>query len=161
MNSLASRLFIAFLLALILTILPMPELLLGARPLWVLMLVLYIQFYMADYFNLILLFVLGLLLDVLLSTVIGEHTLALSLVTWLASKKSRRFYFYSIGQQMTSIGFFCFLYQLIILTIDAFLGFHLSLISVIGSTGISIILWPWVRLIAEESLLVKVRYSRS
>lgn len=155
MTSMTLRLTIAFLLALILTILPMPEILLGTRPMWVLMLILYLQFYMPDSFNLFVLFVLGLFLDTLLSTVIGEHTLALSLVTWIASSKARRFYFFSIGQQMMLMGFFCFLYQIIILTIDAFLGFHVGFVSVIGSTAISVLLWPWVRLIAEESLLFK------
>lgn len=155
MSSMTLRLAVAFLLALILTILPMPEILLGTRPMWVLMLILYLQFYMPDCFNLFVLFMLGLILDTLLSTVIGEHTLALSLVSWIASSKARRFYFFSIGQQMILIGFFCFLYQIIILTIDAFLGYHVGFASVIGSTVISVLLWPWIRLIAEESLLFK------
>ena len=157
----ALRLVLACLLALILTILPMPDILLGSRPAWVLMLILFLQFYLPDSFNLVALFVLGLLLDVLLSSVIGEHTLALSLVSWIASNKARRFYFFTIGQQMIVIGFFCFLYQLILLTINAFLGFHVGLVSTIGSTAISVLLWPWVRLVAEESLLIKIRYNRT
>lgn len=155
MSLMTLRLFTAFFLVLILTILPMPALLLGTRPMWVLMLILYLQFYMPDYFNLVVLFALGLILDTLMSTVIGEHTLALSLVSWIASSKARRFYFFSIGQQMILIGFFCFLYQIIILTINAFIGYHVGFASVIGSTAISVLLWPWVRLIAEESLLFK------
>lgn len=155
MSLMTLRLFTAFFLVLILTILPMPTLLLGTRPMWVLMLILYLQFYMPDRFNLFVLFALGLILDTLLSTVIGEHTLALSLVSWIASSKARRFYFFSIGQQMILIGFFCFLYQIIILTINAFIGYHVSFVSVVGSTAISVLLWPWVRLIAEESLLFR------
>lgn len=155
MSLMTLRLFTAFFLVLILTILPMPALLLGTRPMWVLMLILYLQFYMPDRFNLFVLFALGLILDTLLSTVIGEHTLALSLVSWIASSKARRFYFFSIGQQMILIGFFCFLYQIIILTINAFIGYHVGFASVVGSTAISVLLWPWVRLIAEESLLFK------
>lgn len=155
MTTMTLRLALAFLLALILTILPMPGILLGTRPMWVLMLILYLQFYMPDCFNLFVLFMLGLILDTLLSTVIGEHTLALSLVTWIASSKARRFYFFSIGQQMMLMGFFCFLYQIIILTINAFLGYHVGFAAVIGSTAVSVLFWPWVRLIAEESLLFK------
>lgn len=161
MTSLNSRLCIAFILALILTILPMPEFLVGIRPPWVLLLVLYLQLYMPDYFNLIVLFLLGLILDVLLSTVIGEHTFALFLVTWAASNKARRFYCFSIAQQMTLIGFFSLMYQLTIVIIDAFLGFHVAFISVLGSSMMSVILWPWIRLISEDTLLVKVRYQRS
>jgi rod shape-determining protein MreD len=161
MSPLNIRLFIAFLLALVLTILPVPELLAGARPPWVLLLVLYLQFYMPNYFKVTVLFVIGLFLDVLLSTTIGEHALALSLVTWLANNKARRFHFFPIGQQMTLVGLLCLFYQLIILTIDAFLGFHMSLISVVSSAAISVLVWPWLRLVAEETLLRKIQHSRS
>ncbi|MDP1603910.1 MAG: rod shape-determining protein MreD [Legionella sp.] len=161
MISLNLRLFMAFLLALVLTILPVPELLAGARPPWVLLLVLYLQFYMPDYFKVTVLFVIGLFLDVLLSTTIGEHALALSLITWLANNKARRFYFFSIGQQMTLVGFLCLFYQLIIVTIDAFLGFHMNLVNVVSSAVISVLVWPWLRLVGEETLLTKIKHSRS
>lgn len=160
MTSVTLRLLISILLALVLTILPLPGFLMGIRPPWVLLLVLYLQFYMPDYFNLFVLFLLGLILDVLLSTVIGEHAFALCLISWIASNKARRFSFFSIGQQMALIGFFALFYQLILLTIDAFLGFYITFTSMLGSTLISIVLWPWIRLLAEDTLLAKVRYSR-
>lgn len=153
MRSLGLKLFFMFILALLLTILPMPSIFQGIRPIWVLLLLLYLQFYLPDYFNLFRLFILGLLLDIVLSTVIGEHILALSLVTWIANNKARRFYFFSMGQQMALIGFFCLLYQLIIFTTNSFLGFHIDLLSIIGSTLISAILWLFLRLIGDELLL--------
>lgn len=156
MSSITLRLIVAFLLALALTIVPIPEFLAGIRPPWVLLLFLYLQFYLPDYFKVIVLFVIGLFLDVLLSTVIGEHALALSLVTWLASNKSRRFYFFSMGQQMVLIGFFCLLYQLIILTIDAFLGFYVGIAGAIGGALISVLVWPWIRLAGGDMLLSKL-----
>lgn len=160
MSSVTLRLIPAFLLALVLTIVPLPEWLAGIRPPWVLLLFLYLQFYLPDCFKVLVLFVVGLFLDVLLSTVIGEHALALSLVTWLASNKSRRFYFFSMGQQMILIGFFCLLYQLIILTIDAFLGFHVGIAGAIGSALLSVLVWPWIRLAGGEWLLSRL-FSRN
>ncbi len=148
---------IAFVIALCLTIFPMPHWLAGIKPPWVLLLVLYIQFYIPDRFNLISLIILGLTLDVLLSTVIGEHMFALSLVAWVATSKARRFYFFSIGQQMALVGFFCFLYQLIIIIIDAFLGFHINFIPVFVNAVISILIWPWLRLIADDALFNKIK----
>ncbi|KTD20405.1 rod shape determining protein MreD [Legionella lansingensis] len=160
MNVLYLRLFIAVILALALTILPLPELLVGLRPPWVLMLVLYLQFFLPNYFNIPLLIIIGLLLDVLLSTVLGEHVFALSLVTWIASNKARRFNFFSMWQQMALIGFFCFLYQLLIFVIESFLGYHVSFMMLVGSAFVSMILWPWVRLIADDTLRAKAFYSR-
>lgn len=160
MNSLNVRLFIAVIITLALTILPLPDLLLGLRPPWVLMLVLYLQFFLSDHFNVVILLIIGLALDVLLSTVLGEHAFALSLVAWIASNKARRFRLFSIGQQMTLVGFFCLFYQMIILLIDASLGYHVWFIMSLGSSLISVLLWPWVRLIADETLLVKAVYRR-
>lgn len=85
------RIFLTLLSTLILTIIPMPELLLGIRPPWVLLFVLYIQFFLPGYFNLISLFLLGLCMDVLLATTIGEHAFTLMLTTWVSSGKSSAF----------------------------------------------------------------------
>lgn len=159
MNPLKLRLLTVFLIALILTIIPLPSLFVSIRPPWILILVLYLQFYMPDYFKVSMLFVLGLILDALLSTVIGEHAFALCLVCWLASSKARRFYFFSIGQQMALIGFFCALYQLLIFLIDAFMGYRMSMVGVAGASLLSILFWPWLRLLAEETLLLRVRSS--
>lgn len=160
MTSLNLRLFLAILLALVLTIIPLPELLIGIRPPWVLLLALYLEFYMPDEFSIVLLLTVGLVLDVLLSTVLGEHAFALSLVTWIANSKARRFSLFTIGQQMALIGFFCLVYQLIILIIDGSLGYKTGFLMPIGSALISVLLWPWVRLVADDSLFSKVVYRR-
>ncbi|MGQ3888695.1 rod shape-determining protein MreD [Legionella sp. CNM-1927-20] len=155
------RLSIAFIVALCLTIFPMPSLLMGIKPPWLLLLILYMQFYLPDRFNLFSLMILGLILDALLSTVIGEHVLALSLTTWIASSKARRFYFFSMGQQMALIGFFCLLYQLIMVITDAFLGFHVNLVFILVNTIMSVLIWPWLRLIADDMIRNKIKAYRT
>jgi rod shape-determining protein MreD len=158
MNSLGLRLFLVALLALALTILPLPELILALRPPWVLILVLYLQFFLPDYFNLVILLIIGLVLDVLLSTIFGEHAFALSLVSWIASNKARRFRLYTISQQMVLVGFFSLLYQMLILMIDTSLGYHTRFMLSLGSAVISILLWPWLRVLADEFLFVRVSH---
>lgn len=148
------RLVLVLLAALTLTIMPLPELFVSIRPPWVLLVILYLQFYMPDYFKVFLLFFLGLILDTLLSSVIGEHVFALCLISWLANSKARRFYVFPIGQQMTLIGILCAFYQMIVLLIDAFLGYHVSFFSVLGTGLLSVLFWPWIRLALEETLLM-------
>lgn len=155
MRQLDIHIGLSFLLVLIATIVPLPHIVLGARPLWVLILLLYLQFYQPHYCNLLVLLIMGLFLDVLLSTVLGEHALAVTLVIWIASNQTRRFYLFSIGQQLLLIGFFCLLYQLILYTIDAFLGLSMGLFSVIASSVSSVLFWPWLRLLAEEFFWIK------
>ena len=159
MRSTQRRLLIALLLSLVLTIIPMPELFSDMRPAWILLLLLYLEFFMPQVFRLSILFIMGLLMDVLLATVIGEHIFALTFVTWVASNKTRRFHFFSIGQQMALIGFLCLLYQVILITIDGFLGYRFNFIGALGSAVLSILLWPWIRLLAEETLLL--HYSQA
>lgn len=152
------RLWVGFIGALVLSIFPMPELISAFRPPWVLLLVLYIEYYLPGNFKLTALLIVGLLLDVLLSTVIGEHSFALFLVTWIASSKSRRFQFFSMVQQICLIGFFCFLYQSIISLTDAILGFHYSLFMPVISAMLGMFFWPWIRLLGDGSLLTRLVY---
>jgi rod shape-determining protein MreD len=161
MNALTLRLVIAMMIALILTILPLPDLFSGLRPPWVLMLILYLQFFLPDRFNMMILLLAGLLLDVLLFTVLGEHAFALSIVAWVANNKTRRFNFFSIWQQMALIGFLCFLYQMLIFITESFLGYQMSLLPLAGSALLSLILWPWVRILADDTLkIVRDRGTR-
>lgn len=158
MISLRLRLIAGFIGVLILSILPMPELISAFRPPWVLLFVLYIEYFLPGIFKLTALLIAGLLLDALLSTVIGEHSFALLLVTWIASTKSRRFRFFSMVQQICLVGFFCFLYQSIISFIDVLLGFNYSLFMPFASAAFSMFLWPWIRLLGDGSLLIRPNY---
>lgn len=159
MKLISMRLVAVFLVALILTIMPLPELIVTMRPPWVLMLLFYLQFYLPEHFKLTLLVAMGLALDTLLSTVIGEHVFALGLVCWLANSKARRFYFFPIGQQMVLVGMLCMLYQFTVLIIDSFLGHPVSLWGIIGEGLLSILLWPWMHLLIQEILPASVEFS--
>ncbi|KTC88637.1 rod shape-determining protein MreD [Fluoribacter dumoffii] len=158
MRNLRIRLCLGFTVTLLLSILPMPELVSAFRPPWVLLLVLYIEYFLPVNFRLTTLLFVGLLLDVLLATVIGEHSFALLLVTWIASSKSRRFQFFSMMQQIFLIGFFCLLYQLIISLITALLGFNYSLFTPVASALVGMFVWPWIRLLGEDTLLKRLVY---
>lgn len=153
MSDVRFKLLIAFIVALVLSILPMPQLLSAFRPPWVLLLVLYIEYFIPGKFHITTLFLVGLVLDVLLSTVIGEHSFALLLVTWIASTRSRRFQFFSMMQQIILIGIFCFLYQAIIAGTHALLSFNYSLLMPFASALLSMFIWPWIRLLGDGSLL--------
>lgn len=158
MKNLHLRLGAGFIGALILSILPMPEFISAFRPPWILLLVLYIEYFLPGNFKLTALLIVGLILDVLFSTVIGEHSFALFLTTWIASSKSRRFQFFSMMQQIFLIGFFCLIYQAIISFIDALLGFNYSIFMPFASAMLGMFIWPWIRLLGDGSLLTRLVY---
>ncbi|WP_051398943.1 rod shape-determining protein MreD [Legionella oakridgensis] len=150
------RFLLFLLLVLALSIMPLPTWLSEFRPPWALLLILYIQFFLPRFFNVIFIFLVGLCLDVLLSTILGEHVFALLLTAWLASGKARRFNFFPIGQQMMLILLFCSIYQCIILMIDAVSGYQFMPFKVICSSMVATLAWPWIRILADNTLLTKV-----
>lgn len=155
MMTLNIRLCVAFIIAFVLTIMPLPYLIMGIRPLWILLLVLYIQFYLPNYFNMMALLILGSCIDVLLSTVIGEHVFALVLTTWFAAGKVRRIGFFSIVQQLMLLMVLCVIYQFIIFLIEAFCGYYNNLWTMAGAALFSMMLWPWMRILGDSTLLLR------
>ncbi len=156
MNTISFRFLLAILIVLSLSIIPLPDLFTAFRPPWVLMFVLYVQFYMPKYFRVTWVFFLGLALDVLLACVLGEHALALLLASCLAASKTRRFYFFSTIQQMFLIAFFCLVYQLLIVLMDASLGNNNGVVYAFITVFITMLFWPWVKLLADTVLLEQV-----
>ncbi len=125
----------------ILTILPLPSQLNAIRPAWVLLCLLYLQTYVPAYFHVLLVLLLGLCLDALLSTPMGEHAFALLVTTWLIVGRTRRFMFFSIMQQMLVIGLACGCYQLILLIVDAAFGHMSSAATIVGVAVTSMMFW--------------------
>lgn len=152
------RLFVMLLGVCILTIIPLPIMLSIFRPPWMLLFVLYIQFYYPQYFNVTLLLFFGLCLDVLLATVMGEHAFALLLATAISANKARRFYFFSIVQQMILVATFCFIYQSAIVLIDAFQGYRSNDWIVLSAPLLGFLCWPWVRVLADNTLCYDGRF---
>lgn len=152
MITLYMRIIILFILALILTIMPLPGFLMYARPPWVLYVLIYLQFNFPNLYNLTLNIILGILLDVLLSTPLGEHGLALTLTSWIAYSQSRQFNFYSVSSQMIILLFLCFFYQFTIYLVDLQQGYGATLFVVFGTVFVSFLIWPWVGVLLNRYL---------
>lgn len=138
----SGRILFALVMANVLSILPLPLFVSAIRPAWVLLLLLYLQSYLPGSFHALLAFFLGLCLDALLSTPMGEHAFALVITTWLMANRTQRFMFFSIMQQMLVIGLAVFCYQLILLIADASFGHISSMYTAFGAAVSSMIFWP-------------------
>ena len=120
------------------------------RPPWVLLVILYSQFFVVNTFPLMFLLILGLSLDILLVTVIGEHIFALIMVAWISSTHNRRFQLFLLGKQMAVIGLLCFIYQLLLCFIDSLQGIHIVLWLPFVAAVIGVVFWPWVKLLLDD-----------
>lgn len=151
------RWMMVLLLALILTILPLPAFLSACRPPWVLLLFFYTLFFFEFSMQWIGLFAAGLLLDVLQASLIGEHVFALSIALWIASIKRWRFNHFSINQQMAFVGIVCWFYQAALLFISVcwegkFSIWQIGVEGVVSSV-LGAVCWPWIKVVLNDFLM--------
>lgn len=135
---------ISIIIALILTILPMPEWSGWLRPAWVLMVLMYWTISLPYIANIGMAWLVGVILDVLSGTLLGEHALALTVVIYVVSRMQSRLHMFPLLQQALSVFFLVFLYQFIIYCVQGFVGQLPHGWLYWSSAVTSMVLWPWV-----------------
>lgn len=136
--------FATLCIAMLLTILPMPEWARPFRPQWATLVLLYWAIALPHRVGVGSGFVVGILLDVLTGTLLGQHALGLSIVTFIAIQLHQRIRVFPFWQQSLGI--------MVLLVIE-----HLLSLWVIGATRgvapglvywaaplIGALLWPWI-----------------
>ena len=131
-------------IAMLLMILPIPEWARPYRPQWVTLVLLYWSIALPHRVGVGSGFVSGVILDVLTGTLLGQHALGLSIVTFIAIQLHQRIRVFPFWQQSLGI--------LVLLLVD-----HLLALWVIGATHgvapdlsywlvpvIGALLWPWI-----------------
>jgi len=116
------RLLLSVLVALILTVLPLPPWLDAVRPAFLVLTVLYWSVYAPWTGGIALGFFAGLLLDVFQGPVLGEHALALALVTYMAVREHQRVRSKPAIQQAMFVLVALILYEVVLFMIDGWTG---------------------------------------
>ena len=141
---------ITFVAALVLTLLPMPDWTIWLRPAWVLMVLIYWAMTAPQYVNVGTAWVVGLFVDLLMGSVLGEHALAYTIIIYFIIRMHLRLSMYPLIQQGFSILFFVMLYQFILYCVQGFVGdlpaSHLYWMSSITS----MLLWPWLFVLLRD-----------
>ncbi|HUS24017.1 MAG TPA: rod shape-determining protein MreD [Candidatus Binatia bacterium] len=124
MNERSSRLFIAFtlLVAIVLQLFELPYFLAALRPMWVPLTLAYWAMSLPEPSGLITAWLTGLALDVLLGCTLGEHALALTLLTFLVLQLRGVLSLYPIWQEAFALSLFWLLYTLLLFWIDGSTG---------------------------------------
>ncbi len=146
----------SLLLAIILSIMPLPAWALTFRPEWVALICIYWIVTLPDKFGLISIWLLGIILDALHATLIGEHALALVVMSYVIYKFHRQFRMLALMQQIIVVFILMLVYQSVIFIAQGFID-QLPLFKWFWFSSItSAIIWPWV-----YTLLRRVgRYSK-
>ena len=117
-----TQLLLSALVALILTVLPLPHWLDVVRPAFLVLTVLYWSVNAPRAGGLAIGFFAGLMLDAFQGPVLGEHALALSLVTYIAVREHQRLRSKPAIQQAMIVFAFRVVYEIVLFMIDGWTG---------------------------------------
>lgn len=141
---------VTLIIALILAVLPMPAWAVWFRPAWVLMVMIYWSMMVPYRVGVGMAWFMGLIVDLLNGSLLGEHALAFTVVVYFVSRMHIRLRMYPLLQQGFSVFVFVFLYQFILFCIQGFIGelpqSHLYWLSSVTS----MLLWPWLFVILRD-----------
>ncbi|KGQ53254.1 rod shape-determining protein MreD [Gallibacterium anatis] len=138
---------LTFVIAFVLEIMPWPAEFRGYRPAWVVLVLLYWVMAIPNRVNIGIAFLIGLVWDLILGSILGIHTLVLSIFAYLIAVNSMILRNLSLWQQSLLVILFVFLIRCSIFLLALFL--HSAIFNsqeFIGAV-LSGILWPWLFLI--------------
>ena len=146
----------SFLIAFMLTIIPLPHWAIWFRPNWVVLVLVFYCFVDAKYVGLMLAFVVGLILDTLTGTLLGQHALALVVVAYFVMHFRHRLQLYRFWQQWLLLLLLIFCYQAILFWVQGLIGQLPDVRFYFLSSITSAVLWPWVSIILRD---LSLRYK--
>lgn len=144
------RLYMTLIIALLLSILPIPELFDSFRPNWLLLVLGYWCMALPYRVSIGCAWVFGLLLDLLLGAPLGINSLALSIVAYIIAMNHRIIRNLSLWQQSLVVGLLVMVNKLIIFWAENFV-FDVSLSPMyLWSIFTTMLIWPWIFLLLRK-----------
>lgn len=136
--------YLTILLALLLTILPLPAIIDPYRPDWLTLVIVYWVIALPHRVNVGTAWIAGLLLDILMGSTLGVRALALAIMAYVAAMQFQKVRNFSVWQQAVVVGIISLLGQLTV-----FWAEHLFAVVTINyrmfwSCLSTTLLWPWV-----------------
>lgn len=117
-----TKIVFTFLIAFLLSMIKLPSWAAWFCPAFVPLLVIYWTMMLPHQVSLVTAWFLGILLDVINGTLLGEHALALVLISYLSLKIYRQFRMFPVWQQAGSVAILIGLYQFILFWIQGLMG---------------------------------------
>lgn len=141
---------LSFLAAFMLTAMPLPDWALPWRPAWIAMVLVYWCMALPERVGVITGWVIGLILDVMHGSILGQHAFGLAFVAYVVLQYHQRLRVFRLVQQALVIGSIVFVYLLTMLWIYNLLGsvsYSFSYLFGAVTTGV---LWPWVYIVLRD-----------
>ena len=138
-------------LALLFTLLPLPNWAEVLRPAWVDLVLIYWAMTLPGSVGLFTAFIFGLIVDIALGSLLGQHALGLSIVTYIVLKNHQKLRVYPLIQQGVIIMFILMIEQVLYLWIHGISDQAPANTFVYFIPAItSMILWPWLSILMRD-----------
>ena len=141
---------LTFIMALTATIMPLPLDVDAFRPDWVLVVALYWCLALPSKVNVITAWILGLLIDILLGSILGIHAAALAFSVYIIAGNFQKIRNFSIWQQALIVGIISTLYHLIVFWLQRALTDVIFLPQYLYPVITTVVLWPWAFLLLRK-----------
>lgn len=139
-----SLVFLSLMVAVLLSLLPVPEVLVPFKPYWVAMVVIYWSLETHGTISLGLAFLIGIVVDTLSGSLMGLHALSLVVMVFLVQRFRSRLRFFPPWQQALSVFGLLVNDRIILIWISIFLGEPLPTWEYWLSPLAGLVLWPWL-----------------
>lgn len=140
----------SFIVAFMLTALPLPDWAVAWRPAWVALVLAYWCLALPQRIGVLSAWSIGLLLDVMNGSLLGQHALGLAAIAWVVVLYHQQIRVYPLFRQALVIGSLIFLYTLSMLVIYNFLGSLRYGFENLLAALTSAVLWPWVFIVLRD-----------
>lgn len=110
---------LSFVIALVLTVLPLPKVLVWLNPSWVLLVLMYWVLIRPQQCNIGVSFFWGVLLDLLNGNVVGQYALIFVVISYFLARFQQRIILFFVGQQVLVVIGMCFLEKIGVYIIQA------------------------------------------
>jgi len=151
--------FLTIIVAVLLSLLPLPGILLPFKPYWVAMVVIYWSLETHDIIGLGLAFLIGLLLDTLSGSLMGLHALSLVVMVFLVQRFRSRLRFFPPWQQALSVLGLLVNDRIILIWITVLLGEPLPTWKYWLPPLVGMAIWPWLFLLLDRIRASKRQYK--
>lgn len=141
---------ISIVLSLMLTALPVPVWALGWRPAWVALVLIYWCLAVPQRVGVGVGWVLGVVLDIMSGTLIGQHALGLCVVAFVTHKLHQQVRVLPLWQQGVSVFGLVLLYQVLVLWTNGIRGIPVQVWWYWAAPLTSMLLWPWVFILLRD-----------
>lgn len=132
-----------------LTLMPLPEALIGARPYWAALVMIYWNLEAGRLRHLGQAFVGGLVLDVLTGSLLGQHALSLVIISYLVERFRYRIRFFPPWQQAAVVMLLLFNDRIVQLWIIGLVGDRWPTWPWWLAPVVGMLLWPWLFLLLD------------